>query len=576
MRGICDFNILNSDNRPLRTFEANFGISAQQPIEICDTASFRQFRDHINADQKFVYDESEKAFKSSGNGGVVIPQSAEGCYFKLNYTPKEGDPKDYFWMVQEEPHDIRWDPIGAFVNNYIPTSFKGKLDGNGHKIIFKCNRPDQDYVGLFGRMEGHIKNLKVGVSVQRDDAFVNGNRYVGAIAGFCNGTIENCSTAPSDSSLFVPTVTGNDYVGALIGRAEFSRITGCDNAYCYVSGKNTNVGYVVGSHDDNTIISDTTSTVTNTPHYQVALCDKDLEKPDGDKNPDRISALYSLLSTLNSQQSSLVVLPGRILYKDGAWNTICLPFSLSAEQIAADNSPLKGISSLMELDTQGTYDGHKTGFDATTGTLYLFFKDVTSIEAGKPYIFKYNRADNYGPYDYKTRILHDVHSPEFRGVTIDNSEAAQERMTVTSADGWVSFKSTYSYIPFYQTDKSVLFIGSSPDNPINGEYYTYLYYPEVLTDGANPGLIGACRAYFKLNHGLAVGGGNYDVKAFNMNLDDNTDGVGEVQGSGFKVQGDDSWYDLSGRRLSVPSASSVHSGLPRGIYINNGRKVVIK
>ncbi|MBO4800598.1 MAG: InlB B-repeat-containing protein [Bacteroidaceae bacterium] len=576
MRGICDFNILNSDNRPLRTFEANFGISAQQPIEICDTASFRQFRYHINADQKFVYDESEKAFKPSGNGGVVIPQSAEGCYFKLNYTPKEGDTKNYFWMVQEEPHEIRWDPIGAFVNNHIPTSFKGKLDGNGHKIIFKCNRPDQDYVGLFGRMEGHIKNLKVGVSVQRDDAFVNGKRYVGAIAGFCNGTIENCSTVASDSSAFVPTVTGNDYVGALIGRAEFSRITGCDNAYCYVSGKTANVGYVVGSHDDNTIISDTTSTVTSTPHYQVALCDKDLEKPDGDKNPDRISALYAKTHSNTGDETSIVTLPGRILYKDGAWNTICLPFSLSAEQIAADNSPLKGISSLMELDTQGTYDGHKTGFDATTGTLYLFFKDVTSIEAGKPYIFKYNRADNYGPYDYKTRILHDVHSPEFRGVTIDNSETAQNRMTITSADGWVSFKSTYSYIPYYQTDKSVLFIGSSPDNPKNGEYYTYLYYPEVLTDGANPGLIGACRAYFKLNHGLAVGGGNYDVKAYRMNLDDNTDGVGEVQGSGFKVQGEDSWYDLSGRRLSVPSASSVRSGLPHGIYINNGRKVVIK
>ena len=560
-RGICDFNILNSDNRPLRTFEANFGISAQQPIEICDTATFRQFRNCINADQEFVYDEGEKAFKSSGNGGVVIPQSAEGFYFKLNYTPKEGDPKNYFWLVQEEPHEIRWDPIGDSFD-FRQKSFKGKLDGNGHKVIIKCNRPTYDYIGLFGLMEGHIKNLKVGASFQRDDAFVNGNIYVGAIAGFCNGTIENCSTVPSDSSQFVPTVTGWDHVGALVGRAEFSKIINCDNAYCYVSGKTANVGYVVGSHDDITIFSDTTSTVTNAPHYQVALCDRDLENPDGDKNPDRISALYAKTHSNTGDETSLVVLPGRIFYKDGAWNTLCLPFSLSEQQIAADDSPLKGINGLMELDTQGTYDGHTTGFDATTGTLYLYFKNATSIEAGKPYIFKYERADNYATYDYATRILHDVHSPEFRGVTIDNSEAAQNRMTITSADGYVSFQSTYSYIPYYQTDKTVLFIGSY--RPSNTEFYTSLYYPEVRTDGANPGLIGACRAYFQLNKGLTADN-LYNAR---MNFDDD-DATGIKTTDYTNYTDSDAWYTINGVKLSGKPTQA-------GLYIVNGRKVVVK
>ena len=36
------------------------------------------------------------------------------------------------------------------------------------------------------------------------------------------------------------------------------------------------------------------------------------------------------------------------------------------------------------------------------------------------------------------------------------------------------------------------------------------------------------------------------------------------------------WYDLSGRRLSVPSASSVPSVLPKGVYIRDGRKVLVK
>ena len=568
-RGIFEFYILDSDNRSLRAFEANFGISAQQPLEIGDTIAFRRFRNFINADQKFVYIPGQNSFDSSGKGGVIISPSAEGFYFKLNYKNQswEESTRDYFWMVQEEPHEIRWDPIGGEVKN----SFKGKLDGNGQKIIFKCDLPTQDYVGLFGRMEGHIKNLKVAASFQRDDIYVNGHDYVGALAGFCNGTIENCSTVASDSSAFVPTVTGNDYVGALVGRAEFSKIIDCDNAYCYASGTE-NVGEVYGSIDENTIVNNNSYSMP-TPN-QIALCDNDLEKPEGDKNPDRISAFYAQLSALNEgDKNSLVILPGRVLFKDGGWNTLCLPFSLSAEQIAADNSPLKGITALKELDTEGTHDGHKTGFDATTGTLYLFFKDVTSIEAGKPYIFKWTKADDYKPWELRTRITYDVHNPEFKDVQIDYSTTAQDRMTVTSADGWVSFKGTYSYIPYTQTDKSVLFIGSDPKNPINGEYYTYLYYPEILSDGSKDGRIGACRAYFQLNNGLVVGDGNSNVKAFHMNVDDkNLDEIGKIstyRNEDMSSGRNGAWYDLSGRRLNTRPTR-------RGFYIHQQQKIAIK
>ena len=39
---------------------------------------------------------------------------------------------------------------------------------------------------------------------------------------------------------------------------------------------------------------------------------------------------------------------------------------------------------------------------------------------------------------------------------------------------------------------------------------------------------------------------------------------------------DGTWYDLSGRRLSVPSASSVSSVLPPGVYIKDGKKIMVK
>ena len=43
-----------------------------------------------------------------------------------------------------------------------------------------------------------------------------------------------------------------------------------------------------------------------------------------------------------------------------------------------------------------------------------------------------------------------------------------------------------------------------------------------------------------------------------------------------EVNSDDAWYDLSGRRISVPSVSPASSVLPKGVYIHKGHKTVIK
>ena len=99
-------------------------------------------------------------------------------------------------------------------------------------------------------------------------------------------------------------------------------------------------------------------------------------------------------------QMSEVTLSGRTLYKDGKWNTLCLPFNFSAEQIAA-HKDFAGAK-LMELNTNG-----KNGFDATNGTLYLAFKEATAINAGVPYLVKWDAAGA------------DFTSPVFFGVTIN-------------------------------------------------------------------------------------------------------------------------------------------------------------
>ena len=84
----------------------------------------------------------------------------------------------------------------------------------------------------------------------------------------------------------------------------------------------------------------------------------------------------------------------------------------------------------------------------------------------------------------------------------------------------------------------------------------------------------AFRGYFQLKQGLTAGkpsnSNQASVRAFKLNFGDGeTTGIISVHDSGFMVQGEDTWYDLNGRRLNGKPTQ-------RGIYINNGKKTIIK
>lgn len=69
---------------------------------------------------------------------------------------------------------------------------------------------------------------------------------------------------------------------------------------------------------------------------------------------------------------------GRTLYTDGRYNTLCLPFSMNAAEIAA--SPLAGAT-IKKLDNATS--------GLAGGTFRLDFTDVTEIEAGRPYVVRW-------------------------------------------------------------------------------------------------------------------------------------------------------------------------------------------
>ena len=232
-----------------------------------------------------------------------------------------------------------------------------------------------------------------------------------------------------------------------------------------------------------------------------------------------------------------VTLKDRTLYKDGAWNTLCLPFSLAS----LTGTPLAGAT-VKELLTTSNLDGE--------GVLTLNFSDnLTAIEAGKPYIVKWSKDAGYdaNPSNF------DLVNPVFNGVTVSD-----DTNNVAFTGG--SFKGTYEKMAFEAEDKSILFVGAGNN----------LYWPKP--SGDNIPSLGACRAYFQLDFD-AVGPGGGGVREFVLNFGDeeqplSISPVGE-RTEAFPQEGlDGVWYSLDGCKLSGKPTQ-------KGLYIHGGKKVVI-
>lgn len=128
-----------------------------------------------------------------------------------------------------------------------------------------------------------------------------------------------------------------------------------------------------------------------------------------------------------------VTFRGRKFIIDSEWNTLCLPFSMTAEQIG--NSPLNN-SKIVELDTEKT--------TLSDGVLTIAYKTTTAIEAGKPYMVKW-------VIDEETGDTH-IDNPIFKNVTI--SAAAP---TAVSAAG-ISFTGTFAPLALANGDKTKLWL----------------------------------------------------------------------------------------------------------------------
>ena len=215
------------------------------------------------------------------------------------------------------------------------------------------------------------------------------------------------------------------------------------------------------------------------------------------------------------------MLYGRTLYKDGAWNTICLPFDFVIAGSPLDGAVVRPLSA--------------AGIEGST--LNITFGDaVAELKAGTPYIIKWESGD-------------DIMDPVFTGVTIDATDRSYDNGQ--SGDDRVRFLGTYKNLTFDASDYSILMMGGENN----------LYTP---TTGAN---IGAQRAYFKIGEDGAKA--STRITSYNIGFGDGgTTGIVDMKHETINIK-NDTWFSLDGRRLQGKPTQ-------KGVYINNGKKVVIK
>lgn len=232
-----------------------------------------------------------------------------------------------------------------------------------------------------------------------------------------------------------------------------------------------------------------------------------------------------------------VKLCDRTLYKDGTWNTLCLPFSLNEDQIETM------LESPQQIKTLST-----TEFDPETGTLTLNFEEATTIWAGMAYIIKWDPSENPDNSDYSDYSDYsensELRNPVFSGVTLSDTYTSY----VTE---YAEFIGTTSPVTLAAGDRTVLYLGAN----------NTLYSPSVDK------VIKSCYAYFKLRGGITAGDKANQVRAFRLNFGDGE--ATDISLFETDSQQDAEWYTIDGRRINGKPTTN-------GLYINKGQKLFIK
>ena len=333
------------------------------------------------------------------------------------------------------------------------------------------------------------------------------------LQAYCyNSMFQGCTGLTKAPALPATTLQPSCYNYMFIG------CTNLNNVKCLatnISAQDCTYGWIYNTAETGTFVKAANSTWTTGPDGIPSGWTVVEALSDNANNADGITALAD-------NQSHDIMLYGRTIYRDGDWNTLCLPFDVDNLK----GTPLEGAT-VMGLNYWRSY--------LYDGTLTLNFVGAKSIMAGVPYIVKWETPAT------------DISNPLFEKVTINASAS-----TSVAFDGG-SFIGSYSPVALPVNDTSNLFLGTS----------NTLYWPNGANNEDGNYYLNACRAYFHVDD---VAG----VREFVLNFDEGSDETGIADGRSRMEDGRcDAWYTVNGVKLNSQPTQ-------KGLYIYKGRKVAIK
>lgn len=473
---------------------------------------------------------------------------------------------------------IEWDEVN---NKYVPDMdcvFKGTFDGQGNTIDIDVTT-NSTVLGLFGYFYGIVENLKVTGTVfntKKDEtsstagivAYNKGiirqcanlaeiqGTIAGGIAGENNGTITNCYHVGTIDA--TEEWGGTYYLGGIAGKVKDTTIS---NVYasCDRMDNVSSTGGIVATNQDGTLTNcyynvqldgsiemDGSTTLTGKTLKGVfnnsiwTFTEGELPELTCFKNKIvRLSDNYDnsdILTSYNNQKCT-VELSGRTLYKDGKWNTLCLPFDLTL-----GGSVLDGDGVVAKV-----LDGTNTSLNAA-GMLSLTFTSVSvdsKIEAGTPFIIKWNNTGEH------------LSNVQFSKVTVNN--ATPTAVTFSNAFGDSGqFVGTYS--PFS--------IGDTSNDTYDGDINEIILLSGSNTLGYSQSTrtLRSCRAHFVIP---TPPSGIRAMLDFDIDFDDEEVTAIANLKSQISSLKPESWFTLQGVKLDGKPTQ-------RGVYLHNGRKEAVR
>ena len=467
----------------------------------------------------------------------------------------------YYYKFFKLANDIAYD---GTENNYTPIgnnsgkySFSGTFDGDGHIVSgININR-DDNYQGLFGYVNGTVKNVTLANST------ITGHNNVGGIAGYNGYTVRNCRV---ENTVTIGTYTnGADNHGGIVGYCNYGTVDGCISSATVSPDGNTSRKYsgIVGYNNKSTIrnclaIGATVSseseigaivglndhgTLANNYYYNCTVngatenigtgTSGDISDNDG---AVKVSSVLSDTETVPTDLDGKVVF--RREFTGGKASTVIFPFA-------------------HEKGTEGSYYTFGgVAYDDVEGKWKATMNEVsgTTLAANTPYLFMPAGSEAHTPV-----LFHGIASYNTAGTT-DNGDwsfvGVYERKTWAAADcgNDYGFAATSGKATDGVTDVEAGDFVKLAEGAWIRPMRSYLTY----TGSGNPFAAPKHRAGAELPSSISV---------ILVNSDGTTT---EIETTNFtNYTNSDAWFTLDGRKLSGKPTKA-------GLYIHGNRKVVIK